>query len=180
MGDNLEKYIKKHRQQMDDKLPRADLWSEIESQIKDDTKQVTLSKPVMYWRAAAVLLLLVTSWLVIDKFTLDAPKVSNVVVQEINPELAEAETYYTTMINQKREEIVLLGDKYALGRDFMRDIDQLDQMYEKLKLDLNSGNEDNLVDAMIRNLQLRIEILNQQLQIIQSIEKSQENDTVNL
>ena len=101
-------------------------------------------------------------------------------MQEINPELAEAETFYTAMINQKREEIVLLGDKYALGRDFMRDIDQLDQMYEKLKLDLNSGNEDNLVDAMIRNLQLRIEILNQQLQIIQSIEKSQENDTVNL
>ena len=80
----------------------------------------------------------------------------------------------------KRTEIKELGENYALGEDFMRDIDQLDKMYGKLKQDLNSGSESNLVDAMIRNLQLRIEILNQQLQIIQSIEKSQNNDTVNL
>lgn len=180
MDDKLEKYIKKHRKELDVKHPRADLWSDIESQLKDDSNQRAISRPVMYWRAAAVLLLLVTSWLVIEKFTVKPQEISQASIEEINPELAEAETFYITMINEKREEIRELGEKYEVGKDFMRDIEQLDKMYGKLKQDLNSGNESNLVDAMIRNLQLRIEILNQQLQIIQSIEKSQKDDKISL
>jgi hypothetical protein len=58
-------------------------------------------------------------------------------------------------------------------------------MYMVLKKDLQNGNEENLTDAMILNLQLRIEILNQQLSIIQSIEtrkngKIDEDETIRL
>ena len=53
-------------------------------------------------------------------------------------------------------------------------------MYAVLKKDMKNGNEENLIDAMILNLQLRIDILNQQLKIIQSIENSQKDEKVNI
>jgi len=180
LDDRLEKFIKDNREEMDFKSPRNDLWGDIENQLKDNSKQIKLSKTVVYWRAAAVILLLITSWLVIDKFTTESNGIADVETVVFNPELEEAETFYITLINEKRGEISALSKKYELGKDFLNEIDRLDLMYSELKQELNGGDEDNLVDAMIRNLQLRIEILNQQLKIIQSIEKSQKDEAINL
>jgi hypothetical protein len=78
-----------------------------------------------------------------------------------------------------------LSQELDLGKDFANEINMLDSMYAVLKKDMQNGNEENLVDAMILNLQLRIEILNQQLNIIQSIEtrkneKIDEDETIRL
>lgn len=177
MDDRLEKYIKDHREDMDYKSPREDLWETIKNELKDESKQRHLSRSVFYWRAAAVILLLITSWLAFDKL---APNSNgdSVEIASINPQLFEAETYYISLIDQKREEIRVMSQKYGLGNDFLHDIDQLDSMYAVLKNDMATGDEENLVDAMILNLQLRIEILNQQLSIIQSIENSQQDETI--
>ena len=69
-----------------------------------------------------------------------------------------------------------MSEKYELGSDFLYEIDLLDSMYVVLKQDMKNGNKENLADAMILNLQLRIEVLNQQLRIIQSIENKQKDE----
>lgn len=176
MDDSLEKFIKSHREDLDDKSPRKDLWSDIESQINIETKQRKLWNPTVYWRAAAVILLLISSWLVFDKVNQNADNNSEVAIS--NPQLFEAESYYVSLIAQKSEEIKVMSEKYDFGNDFLYEIDRLDSMYSMLKQDMSTGDEENIVDAMILNLQLRIEILNQQLNIIQSIENTQEDETV--
>jgi hypothetical protein len=178
MDDRLEKYIKSHRAEMDDKNPRNDLWSDIESELNQNTKQRHISKTVIFWRAAAVILLLITSWLAFDKLNrnFSDENVGNVAV--LSPQLIEAETFYISLIGQKKEEIKVMSEKYDLGGDFLNDINMLDSMYSVLKEDMNNGNEENVADAMILNLQLRIEILNQQLGIIQSIENSQKDEKI--
>jgi len=174
MDDRLEKFIKTHRADLDEKVPRKSLWSEIEHELPTAPKQRSMSKPVMYWRAAAVILLLVSSWLVFDKVNQsDVP-----VMAELSPQLIEAEGYYISLIDQKRDEILTMSEKYEFGSDFLYEIDRLDSMYSVLKHDMTNGNEENLADAMILNLQLRIEILNQQLSIIQSLENNQQDETV--
>jgi len=177
MDDRIEKFIKSHRADLDDKVPRNDLWSDIEIELGSSAKKRSISMPVIYWRAAAVILLLVSSWLVFDKVTQNGTESGSTVV-ELSPQLLDAETYYISLINQKCEEIKILGDRFDVGSDFLYEIDRLDSMYSVLKQDMSNGNEENLVDAMILNLQLRIEILNQQLSIIQSIENSQQDETV--
>ena len=176
MDDRLEKFIKSHRAEMDDKNPRKDLWADIEGQIAQETKNRRLIEPVVLWRAAAVVLLLLSSLLVFDKINQPVETVAEVEIT--NPQLLEAENYYVSLISQKREEILVMSEKYELGKDFIYEIDRLDSMYSILKKDIAQGNEENLVDAMILNLQLRIEVLNQQLNIIQSIENSQEDETI--
>ena len=176
MDDRLEKFIKANREELDVKMPRESLWVEIEQELPVKSKQRTLTKPVIYWRAAAVVLLLLSSWLVFDKVSQHSN--TSPVVAELNPQLMEAEQYYIALIDQKRNEIQVMSEKYDFGGEFLSEIDRLDSMYTVLKQDMTNGNEENLVDAMILNLQLRIEILNQQLSIIQSIENSQQDEAV--
>lgn len=181
MNDKLEKFIKSNRADMDNKEPRPDLWIDIANEISSETKQRSISKSFVWWRAAAVLLLLVTSLLVLEKYVSEPEK--EVVV--MNEQLKEAETYYFELISQKQEEVMALSKEFNMGEEFATDINTLDSMYSVLKGDMQHGNEENVVDAMILNLQLRIEILNQQLNIIQSIEDNKnenisEDETIRL
>ena len=180
MDDRLEKFIKSHRAEMDEKNPRKDVWAGIEKELvqNQNIKQRHISKPVIFWRAAAVILLLTTSWLAFDKVNQYLEGDESFEVAEASTLLLEAETFYISLINQKRSEISIMSKKYDLGDDFLDEIDKLDSMYAVLKQDMKNGNEVNLIDAMILNLQLRIEILNQQLKIIQSIENSQKDEKV--
>lgn len=176
MDDRLEKFINDHRDELDAREPRVDLWSKIEGELPAETKVRPVSRSILYWRAAAVILFFISSWLVIDKLTESDPTSGMQPIVQLNPQLSEAESYYFSLIDQKREEITALSEQYELGEDFLSEIDLLDSMYVVLREDLDNGNEENLVDAMILNLQLRIEILNQQLSIIKSIENSQNDE----
>lgn len=178
MDDRLEKYIKSHKSELDDKSPRNNLWADIEKDLEQNTKQRRISKHVMVWRAAAVFLLLITSWLAFDKVSQNFSNDDSDNLVSLNPQLMEAETFYVSLISQKKEEIKNMSEKYDLGEDFLNDINVLDSMYSVLKKDMNKGNEGNLVDAMILNLQIRIEILNQQLIVIQSIENGQRDEKI--
>ena len=178
MDDRLEKFIKSNRAEMDDKSPGHNLWAEIEKELQPEVKEIKLSKSHILWRAAAVILLLVTSWLAFEKVQQSDTDGSGMEMSKLNPDLMEAESFYLSLIDQKRNEISAMGDMYNLGADFSSEINTLDSMYMVLKKDMINGSEENLVDAMIVNLQLRIEILNRQLNIIQSIEKSQRDETI--
>lgn len=166
MNDKLEKFIKSHRADMDDKDPRPDLWIDIANEISSESKQRSLTKSFVWWRAAAILLLFITSLMVIEKFISEPEKKE----MAMNQQLMEAESFYIDLISQKKGEVLTLSEEMELGSDFIQEVNMLDSMYTVLKKDLKNGNEDNLVDAMILNLQLRIEVLNEQLSIIQSIQ----------
>lgn len=176
MDDKLDKFIKSNRAEMDDKQPGKNLWSRVEKEIEQNTKQKQLSKATIFWRTAAVFLLLVSSWLVFDKVHYSSKNESEVAIT--NPEFLDAESFYISQINQKRTEVESISKKYNLSEKFSHEIDLLDSMYAVLKKDLNKGNETYLSDFMILNLQLRIEVLNQQLNILETIKNTENNEQV--
>ena len=180
MNDNLEKFIKSHRTELDDKSPRKDLWNDIEKEINPKRISRNDSGTLFYWKAAAVILLLISSWLAFEKVYSPPNETQVAELSEVNPEFQEAETFYVSLINQKREDIEILSKEYDMEESFANETDRLDSVYLVLKQDLNQGNEEEIADAMILNLQLRIEILNQQLSIIQSIKNSQKDEKTSL
>jgi len=99
--------------------------------------------------------------------------------------LQEAELYYESLIQLKETEVANY-DLVSLGleNDFSYDISLLDSAYHEIKNEIMDGNTNEmLVKAMIDNLQLRMEILNQQLNILKSLEHNQqqdENETIQL
>ena len=81
------------------------------------------------------------------------------------------------MIASKQEELKVLGkEQPELYQQFINDITQLDSTYNNLKNQLNiTPNRDMLLQAMIQNLQLQLNVLNQQLNIINEIKQSKKN-----
>jgi hypothetical protein len=99
-----------------------------------------------------------------------------------NPSMAKQVGQYTTLVENKRLELKELTENNPdLYNQFAQELDVLESSYQNLKADLpKNQNQETLISAMIQNLQLQIDVLNQQLQIIEKIKESKngkhEND----
>jgi hypothetical protein len=82
--------------------------------------------------------------------------------------------YYAKLIELKHEELrTLEKDEPLLYRQFAGDVQKLDSVYHSLKTQLpNNSNREQVLEAMISNLQLQIGLLNRQLEIIKQIKHS--------
>jgi hypothetical protein len=164
MGDQFEKFIIENREAFDSANPSEKAWIKIDQKL---SKKQAIWPAI--WKVAAVLFMVSTIYLMIDR---NMNQSEGAVLSE---EFTQAEDYYVKLISQKR-----LAIKEQLTPEqheqFLVEIDQLDSMYVELKktYQTNASN-DRVMDAMISNLQLRLDILNKQLDILQNI-KNQDNE----
>jgi cytochrome P450 len=182
MKDKLEKFVKEHRDEFDTFEPRQDLWQDISKELpQKKTARVISLTYAQAWRYAAAVALLIAVGFAILQYNRVKP--SQPVAQSINtfekiaPQMAEVESYYTSLINEKRAQ---MGDYdlKALGIDdnLSQDIAVLDSSYARLKRELlTTPNREKIIDAMIQNLQLRMGILNEQLKTLENIKKIKSN-----
>mgnify|MGYP001811246947 CR=1 FL=1 len=93
------------------------------------------------------------------------------------PSYAKEVVQYTRLIDEKRSELKqMTEDNPALYQEFATDLNRLEHSYQSLKSDLpRNPNQEMLIQAMIQNLQLQINLLNEQLRVIQRI-KQQTNE----
>jgi len=85
--------------------------------------------------------------------------------------------YYAKLIELKHDELKTLEkDEPLLYRQFSGDVQKLDSVYHSLKTQLpNNSNREQVIEAMISNLQLQIGLLNKQLDIIKKIKHSKKS-----
>jgi hypothetical protein len=182
----LEKFIENNRDGFDDKMPSNKVWDNIEAAIitKKETKRVILT-PFYKWSIAAsiVLLISVSVFLMMNnnKQT-ETPLAKNEnsidsSIYKLAPEEAPQMYQFAKLIETKQEELkVLAKEQPQLYQKFTKDITQLDSSYIALKNQLNvTPNKEMLIEAMIQNLQLQLNVLNQQLNIIKQIKNSKSN-----
>ncbi|NEM96824.1 hypothetical protein [Pontibacter burrus] len=200
MKDRLKDFISEHREEFDVYEPRPELWQEICQQIpakrKEETKVIkfsfgdsfSFSGDMAFMRVAAAVILLIgcglTLWFTkhnIPEGNYTLATTSKPAIQKIAPELTDIEAYYTSQLKHKKEELSAY-DLKVLGLDEKRGIDRelarLDSSYIQLKKQLlTAPNTDKVMNAMIQNLQIRIEVLNRQLEVLQKIETLQKQTT---
>ena len=166
MGDQLERFIQNRREDFDDD-PRYDeiqRWKKVESRIQSEGKW----DPSYLWKIAAALFLISTVWLMVDKYMAPISEESN----EMS-EFIQVEAFYTQLIHQKQAELMSYQDEQLTG-EFLAELDRLDSMYSQLKKTYQtSANDEIILDAMINNLQLRMDILSQQLNILNTLKQSE-------
>lgn len=168
MGDELERFITQNREAFDTEIPDEKIWNRIRSKTGSGNHMLK------WWKIAAVLFLLSTVYLLVER-NLGSPYTRD---HHSTGEVAEfvlVEDYYSQLIAEKTHEINQY-DRGHLKVEFLREIDRLDEMYAGLKETFkNQNSTDLLVDAMISNLKLRIEILDQQITILEKL-KAIENE----
>lgn len=176
--DKLKKFIKMENKSFEKDFNDEAIWSKIEGRIIEKPKKQSFN-----WLAAAsIVLLLAVGWLTIERFTLTDKVTALEQIVIDGKSYDQIENYYAQSISQKSK---LVHEK-AKSIDFPlnEDVSSLQQKYEHLKDQLkNNGANDKIIQAMILNLRTQIELLNEQLSIIESIneyvktEKKQKNET---
>ncbi|WP_258104341.1 hypothetical protein [Marinoscillum sp. MHG1-6] len=160
MGDLLEKYVIDHRQEFDDLDPSENLWGSIKKNLNPVERTGTDRSWI--WKVAAVVFLASTIALVIER-QMDMGTSEETIAKQ---EFYEAESYYFHQINQKKKELSDLGIKDK-NYDLLVEEQYLDGYYQELKKDyFGKMNNDQVKDAMIQNLRMRIRILNDQIKIL--------------
>ena len=96
----------------------------------------------------------------------------------MDPEFMETELYYTQLISEQRVMVEQfdLNDP-ELKEGFRRDLAALDTAYHELKLEYVETSNEAVLQALIDNLQLRMELLNQQVLILEQIKNDYRNET---
>jgi hypothetical protein len=188
MNEKLERFVKDHKKDFDQFEPPADLWNKIENQLdekqiefKAEIKKAGLIRNSFLLKIAATIIPLIIAGLWFYQYQIkQLTELSN-----INPGMAKQQVHYASLIEIKRTELKQMEkEEPQLYLEFLSEIKKMDENYQKLKNELPaSPNQEETVKAMIRNLQIQTELLNQQLQIIQQIDqlkKEQKNEAQNI
>lgn len=136
----------------------------------------TPARSFLTWRVAAsvtVLLLAGGLWFMNHQYGV----VRQPEVVAASPVYAKEVAQYTRLIADKRDELrQMTEDNPALYQEFATDMVRLEKSYKSLKADLpKNPNQDVLIQAMIQNLQIQIDLLNEQLRVIERV-KQQTNE----
>lgn len=177
MNDRLENFIRDNKKELDQFDPPASLWDKIEQQL--DKKKINFSpagsKKEKVVRLSFLLKIAATIIVVlgIGLWGYQYQKKEFADLSNIDPQLAKQQVHYASLIGVKRYELKQIEkEEPQLYSEFASEIRKMDASYQKLKSDLpGSPNQEETVKAMIRNLQIQTELLNQQLSIIQQINK---------
>lgn len=209
MEDRLKKFVEEHRDEFDVFEPRPELWQHICEDLTEKRKEAkvisikfgesaSFSANLLFMRVAAAIVLLLGCGLTLFLTKQNAPGSANTLAvtqpaaTSIAPELAEVEAYYVSQIQEKKSQLSEY-DLKVLGLDGQQEIDvelaRLDSSYIQLKKQLYTNpNTDEIMSAMIQNLQIRIRVLNRQLEVLQNIKQldtqsdleSKKDDTTNV
>ncbi|MDO8952020.1 MAG: hypothetical protein Q7U86_05300 [Draconibacterium sp.] len=161
--DRLEDFIKANREEFDQHEPSEKVWEQISESIRKNRK---ISFIQYFIRIAAVLAVAVVFSVILIKTNVFFQGGS--VVKNVDPELQElieAEAYYAGQVNGKLEEIRKCYDMYPeLKEEVESDLNELQEMYNTLKTDLNDNiSKKAVIEAMIENNRYRLKMVDQVL-----------------
>lgn len=186
MGTRFEQFMQDHRDEFDTEEPGEQVWIKLQQQLEPPKKQRgVLVMRLLKWSAAAAILILAGMGvysLFINKPPTKAQNATVVqedkILKEINPGYAEEVYHFTKLIELKQHELKQIEkDHPRLYKKFVSDITRLDSSYNALRRELPANpNREQLLEAMIENLRLQTEILNQQLNIIKQIKENSHDD----
>lgn len=175
--DEFEKYIKQNKSKFD--VHKADItkmWKVIGSELdKPKTKIVPLWKTPIFKIAASVML--VIGILTFLNFSIGTSTSST--NNFASTELHEIDMYYQKMV-QAHVKLVQKNTSLSTSNkeEFLDFMDELDEEYEILKLDLGDNIDNELVlEAIINNYKKRIELIENLLEQINDSKNETNDDT---
>jgi hypothetical protein len=175
MKDELEDFIRKNREAFDDReLPR-DAWKAIKGNLA--FQRPSLWNSVVIWRAAAILFMVTTGYFLVSSTLTQRSDVAQQKASAVTlNEFRDVEQFYTEQISEKVK--LIANFKRADGLNgFTHDFHQLEAMYNVLNEQMKSNPSDKVKDALVLNLLVRIDLLNQQLHKLEREGHTHDDDT---
>ena len=175
--DNLEDYIRKHREEMDIYKPSSGNWRKIRKELKTGTN------PGYRWIsiAAMVAVILGTSVVLLKPLFKSSQNTiggRNEQIVKGSSLLKETEMYYNNLANSLYLEATpMLTRNPEIEKELVTDITQIDSICSEIKKDLkdNVANQD-VIEALIQNYRIKIRLLEDMLTILKENEVNPEKN----
>lgn len=95
--------------------------------------------------------------IIVDKGSVEENEIS---LGDLSPDLKKVENYYVANINIELSQLEVSVENKAMVDSFMDSLAELNEEYKKLNTELNEiGPNDQTISALIKNLQLRLQLL---------------------
>jgi hypothetical protein len=92
---------------------------------------------------------------------------------DLSPDLKKIENYYVANINLELSKLNVSGDNKALVDSYMDRLAELNLEYQNLNAELNQiGPNDQTISALIKNLQLRLQLLQKLKEKLNEVQSS--------
>lgn len=170
--DKLKNFIDENKAEFEMFSAPDSLWEGISQQLKQSEKieakkektakvvqMYAISRPVLMRVAASIALFLVIGigWVSYKLNTLGDAAANN-------PQLSKTEQHYDQVFHAKLAELKQYEQDDLYDPDLLIDIEELSSIYDDLRNDLKEdANNEQVVEAMIRNYKIRIELLERML-----------------
>ena len=172
MKDSLKEFINQNRDAFDDKQPAEKVWSNIEGRLP--AKGKTIWSNIVVWRVAAALFLTMSVYLLISKNYASANLADR---SKLQVEFSDLENFYNGQIADKIELISNIQD-FNDEDSFTQDLEKLDAMYQVLREQMKAHPTEKIKDALILNMLVRIDLLNQQIKNLEDADKKSQDVTI--
>jgi hypothetical protein len=167
MKDQLEEFVRRNREAFDDKEPSGRVWTGVGATLGLSKKSPR--QPIVLWRAAAIFFMALSAYLLVPKESL---RVGNAQAMK---EFSDVEAFYVQQISNKVEMIGEFSGSDGMN-GFTQDFQQLEAMYLVLKEEMKARPSQKVKDALVLNLLVRIDLLNQHLQRLEDEEVEPQKD----
>ena len=183
MNNKLENFINNNRKEFDSEEMKID-WEKINSKAKQ--KKIRVNNIGFWWAVAASIVIFISGLIYFNYNqnkinataikTVDLP--SKELTDHVDPDYTAQMDQFAHLIKIKQTELQQSQKAQPdLYKQFLKDNNRLDSSYYYLKSKLAANpNKEILLDAMIQSLELKLQILNRQLQIIKQSKYKKENN----
>ena len=108
------------------------------------------------------------------------PAENNFQLSEVSPEFKKIEDYYMASLNIELSKINITPENKALIDSFMKQMAELDKEYQRLNTEIKeTGPNEETLEAMIANLQLRLDLLYKLKNKLKEVKQSQDKEYEN-
>ncbi|PCI32238.1 MAG: hypothetical protein COB60_09790 [Flavobacteriaceae bacterium] len=158
MNDNLDKLFDNLKGTFDTEVPTIGHFHRFEQKLSKHQIKKNNRRWMPFLSIAAMLLMMVGIWIGMEYNQLS----KGLELATVSPQMHETQDYFTTVI--KREIETIGGHRSPQTNKMINDsffqLTELETQYNNLKLELGVSSQDQrIVFAMVRNFQLRVEVL---------------------
>jgi hypothetical protein len=174
MSDRLKDFIDENRNAFDDKEPSEKVWKNIENSVFQKSVRPQWYNSLTLWRAAAVIFMGLSLYLLMPKNQVQQKQIAseNEVVLK---EFTDVENFYVQQISEKVQ-LIDGFDRHEGMNGFTKDFQQLEAMYNVLREEMKTHPSQKVKDALVLNLLVQIDLLNQHLHKLEKESKPESSE----
>lgn len=176
MDTEIEDFIKEHKKEFDTDHPTGGLWEKIEQEL-DKKKRRDNRSTIQLWIGVAASITVLLGIALVYIFPVKRDRLN---LADVSPGSAQKQVQFASLIEQKRDSLQIFQDANPeLYKKFSADLKQLNVAYESLRKQLPaSPNQKLIVKAMLKNLEIQLQVVSQQLSIISEVNDYKKENSI--